>query len=156
MARGKPRPSPPPLTAQCPPPSKPSPRPLRVLHPGGSPHSKTQDIPATPSTLTPHDPGWIQLRASAPSQQAKLPRPSVLACLLPDPLQFAARAHTLSRLLPENMGNGSTKDSKRIPLQHQRKGGLSGRPGGARRGAQDAVIFGKISGKPETKQGENF
>lgn len=51
------------------------------------------------------------------------------------------------------MGNGSTRAAKSIPTQHQGKRGLSGRAGGAWRGAQDAVIFGMFSGKPQTNAG---
>ena len=51
------------------------------------------------------------------------------------------------------MGNGSTRAAKSIPTQHQGKGGLSGRAGGAWRGAQDAVIFGTNSGTPQTNAG---
>lgn len=74
---------------------------------------------------------------------------------LPDPLRLAARAHTLSGLLPEFRESRSTGATKKIPTKRHEKR-LSGTQGRQGRRAQDAVILLDVCGNLRVGRAEPF
>lgn len=109
-------------------------------HPGSlaMPSPQLRNIRFDPAPRPP--PGPPTKAPSLPSSRS--------ACSLTQ-FQFAPGMHFFSRPLPENVGSRNPRAPKSIPTNHQEIKEVSVQRGVSPCIAQDAVILGEISGKPE-------
>lgn len=100
--------------------------------------------------------GSTQPRASHPTHQANPPPTPALGSGLSAPWPATVRLPIISRLLPKDVGNRTSRAIKRILTKLQGKKGLLGRRTDALRGSQDALIFWEVSGKSERQWAFTF